>query len=117
MAKQKVQNNKVYKIRRRSDGLFSTGGNYIRFEERGKTWSSLSALSSHLTNTLGSSFLNCLDDDNEIIVEKFFNTRNPYLDCEIIESELKFEVLDDVYRYHATRKIRGKKNAVQNSKE
>jgi len=33
MAKQKIKNNKVYKIRRRSDGLFSTGGNYIRFEE------------------------------------------------------------------------------------
>lgn len=108
MAKKKASN-KVYRIRRRSDGLYSTGGLYPRFDTKGKTWNNLSALSGHLTNTFGEGgYLNCLDKNNEIIVEKFFNTKNPYLNCEIVEAELKFEVVEDVYRYHATRKLKKK---------
>ncbi len=107
MAKAKQTSNKAYKIRRRSDRLFSTGGLYlIRFEEKGKTWNNLAALTNHLTMVLKE--CNCLDKNNDIIVEKFFVTSNPYLDCEIVESELKFEVLDDVFRYHATRKRKNK---------
>lgn len=38
----------AYKIRRRSDGLFSSGGMYPRFGPKGKTWSSIGLLNQHL---------------------------------------------------------------------
>jgi len=39
----------VYKIRRESDGLFSTGGTCPRFTKKGKVWTSMGALKGHLT--------------------------------------------------------------------
>lgn len=38
----------IYKIRRNADGLFSSGSVYPRFSEKGKTWSSRGAVTSHL---------------------------------------------------------------------
>lgn len=38
----------VYKIRRVSDGLFSTGGLYPKFTRSGKAWPSIGALKCHL---------------------------------------------------------------------
>lgn len=38
----------VYKILRKSDGLYSTGGYGPRFTKTGKTWSNLGGLSNHL---------------------------------------------------------------------
>lgn len=40
---------KIYKIRRKADGLFSTGGSYPRWNVSGKSWLSLKALSGHLS--------------------------------------------------------------------
>lgn len=41
--------NFVYKIRRKSDGLFSGGGTwYVKFSKRGKIWKQLNHLTSHL---------------------------------------------------------------------
>ena len=37
-----------FKIRRKSDGLFSTGGTTPKFTKNGKTWSSIGALKNHL---------------------------------------------------------------------
>lgn len=39
----------VYKIRRDSDGLFSTGGTVPNFTKKGKVWTSMGALKGHLT--------------------------------------------------------------------
>lgn len=39
----------VYKIQRNSDGLFSSGSIYPRFSEKGKTWNSRGAVTSHLS--------------------------------------------------------------------
>ena len=41
-------NKLVYKIRRRSDGLFSTGGGWPSFKAKGKQWASAGALHAHL---------------------------------------------------------------------
>lgn len=44
--------NKIYKIRRKDDGLFAPGGfrySPIRWNKEGKTWNSLGALHSHLS--------------------------------------------------------------------
>lgn len=61
----------VFKIRRRSDGLFSTGGGYPRFNKKGKTWNKIGYLRRHLsmfaTQTL----------------------RRFYSDCEIVEFKVE----------------------------
>lgn len=38
----------VYKIRRKSDGLFALGGDRAAFGPKGKTWSGLGPLKNHL---------------------------------------------------------------------
>lgn len=38
----------MYMIRRKSDGLFSSGGVDPKFKKRGKVWNNRSALSNHL---------------------------------------------------------------------
>lgn len=37
----------VYKIRRKTDGLYSKGGTYPTFSKTGKTWNTRGALSNH----------------------------------------------------------------------
>lgn len=60
---------KVYKIRRKSDGLFSSGGSAPHFTNKGKTWSQKGHVTSHI-NMLG----------------KYVS--GYYSDCEIVEYEL-----------------------------
>ena len=55
----------IYKIRRKSDGLFSSGGTGPRFSATGKVWTTLGALKNHLN-----------------LLEK--NGARHYQDCEII---------------------------------
>ena len=43
--------NNIFKIRRKSDGLFlSNGGNYWTFNKFGKVWKKINHVKSHLTN-------------------------------------------------------------------
>lgn len=44
-----------YKIRRTSNGLFSTGGTSPRFNTKGKVWRTMQALSAHLALSAGES--------------------------------------------------------------
>jgi hypothetical protein len=39
----------VYKIRRKTDGLFSSGGTYPTFSKKGKTWTARGHVTSHLS--------------------------------------------------------------------
>jgi len=57
----------VYKIRRRVDGLFSTGGSAPRFTKNGKMWSTIANLKRHLSGMRTGSF------------------EDYYSDCEIVE--------------------------------
>ena len=43
-----IETYKVYKIRRKSDGLFSGGGSSPSFGKTGKEWYSMAAVASHL---------------------------------------------------------------------
>jgi hypothetical protein len=43
----------IYKIRRRSDGLYSKGGGWPNFSAKGKSWPSLGALHAHLNLVYG----------------------------------------------------------------
>lgn len=56
-----------YKIKRRSDDLFSTGGSFPRFTKKGKIWRTLGHLRSHL---------------NSVGVRRGYQV---YDDCEIVE--------------------------------
>jgi hypothetical protein len=38
----------MYRIRRKVDGLFSTGGGYPRWTKKGKVWNSIGSLKAHL---------------------------------------------------------------------
>lgn len=65
----------VYKIRRKSDGLFSMGGSWPRFNKNGKIWKQKGHLTSHLN----------------IVFDNFRNQRHHrdhYDDCEIVAYEL-----------------------------
>jgi hypothetical protein len=44
---------KLYKLRRKSDGLYSTGGTSPGWSKKGKTWNTLAALSGHLAQHRG----------------------------------------------------------------
>lgn len=58
----------VYKIRRRSDGLFSTGGTRPRWTTLGKVWSGRGHLKNHLRLAQTHKFASTL-----------------YVDCEVVE--------------------------------
>ena len=67
----------IFKIRRKSDGLFSAGGSTPTFTKLGKLWK----MQGHLTNHLRQLH-------NGIGTFKTLNNRHIYANCEIIEYEL-----------------------------
>lgn len=68
----------VYKIRRKSDGLYSeagSGGPWVRFSEIGKTWNHVRHAIQHVKST------------NKLC--EFFNRPSPYaVGCEIVVFDL-----------------------------
>lgn len=68
----------VYKIRRMSDGLFSTGGSYPRFTKVGKIWKRPGDVTNHLN-----------------VVHSWGNSR-VYGDCEIVKYRLENHRIDGV---------------------
>lgn len=66
----------VFKIRRKADGLFSTGGIEPRWDKKGKTWNGIGQLKNHL-NQFKPQFKG--DDDTTI---------KTYKGCEIVWYEL-----------------------------
>jgi hypothetical protein len=78
-------NKTVYKIRRKSDGLYSTGGHYPSFTVKGKVWNSKSALHNHLnfnptTTTYSYS-------QNPFIGAQY-EKHDAYAGCELVEIEV-----------------------------
>lgn len=67
-----------YKIKRRSDGLFSNGGSCPKFTKKGKIWRTMGHLRSHLNN---------------VGVRRGFQI---YDDCEVIELVLNEHILCSV---------------------
>ena len=70
--------NIVYKIRRRTDGLFSMGGSTPSFNKKGKIWKQRGHLTSHI-NQLWNSGLSYSSSNN---------TGHVYKDCEIVPYEI-----------------------------
>ena len=68
---------KAYMIRRKSDGLYSTGGTAPSFNKKGKVWSSIGALKNHIIQGVNTNYNRkafCL-----------WHTFADYKNCEIIE--------------------------------
>ena len=64
----------VYKIRRKTDGLFSVGGSTPDFNKVGKIWKQKGHLTSHLSQLWGGT--------------GSYNNQHVYQDCEIVPYEL-----------------------------
>jgi len=62
----------VYAIRRRSDGLFSTGGSSPKFTKKGKRWSTIGHVKAHLSMFVGFGY------DNSSV----------YAGCELVAFEI-----------------------------
>lgn len=50
---------RVYRIQRRSDGKFSTGGSYPRFTTKGKSWQQLGHVKAHLRQATTHNYQDC----------------------------------------------------------
>jgi hypothetical protein len=61
---------RIYRIRQRSTGLWSSGGSDPKFGKRGKTWDQIGHLSSHMTSLLdsqGRKAITNVYDDAEVV--------------------------------------------------
>ena len=68
----------LYKIRRKSDGLFSTGGQNPDFTKQGKVWKKKGDINSHITMITDS--YRDIHDKNKY--------PHPYMGCEVVLYEL-----------------------------
>ena len=64
----------IYKIRRKSDGLFSSGGSCPQFTKKGKNWSGLGPIKLHMHQLLD--------------IYGKIRDREVYKDCEVIKYEM-----------------------------
>lgn len=58
----------AYKIRRKTDGLYSNGGNMPSFTVNGKTWKNFGGLTNHVKNIASQKTKQMYIDDCELIV-------------------------------------------------
>jgi len=70
----------AYMIRRKSDGLFSSGGMSPKFDKKGKIWGTVGALKNHLVFA----YDNYYNRGSVKLNANFY----PYLECEIVVFEL-----------------------------
>lgn len=80
---------KIYRIRRKSDGLFSTGGMSPRFTKKGKIWQGLGPLKNHLNLLLDQrkTSLRHKRDEKSPYHSGYrdYNEKFIYEECELIE--------------------------------
>jgi septin family protein len=85
----------VYKIRRKSDGLFSTGGENPSFNKRGKTWSARGHITSHLSQ-LSSKTKNLYYNNCEVVcfeIEQFESSATDVLEWKPTEKTIRAKEL------------------------
>jgi hypothetical protein len=104
---------KLYMIQRRSDGLYSSGGAYPQFSKAGKIWKTMSTLNLHLTSVYKGWRANgCLKAGDDGKYSKFDiaafadMVKNPYINCDIVEVELTPTTAKDVFTHIALRYLK-----------
>jgi hypothetical protein len=80
---------KIYKIRQKSTGLFSKGGNPPKFDKIGKTWTSFKNIKLHFMMISASYNDEC----------KFFYDPDKIKDLEVIEYRLVCTSVMESYRF------------------
>ena len=98
---------KVYMIRRKADGFFSSGGMQPKFSSVGKIWRNLNTLHNHLSLFRRTWKPSGYDENGKFQ----FGERIPngcyimdfYKDCEIVECSISIEKSTDVFEYEQTR--------------
>ena len=100
-----MKEQKLYMIRRRKDGLFSTGGVWPTFATNGKMWRSMGSLNGHLSQVYSIQLSRGEDGRKSVLsIEKFADmTHNPYYECDLVEVELKHEIVKDIFTHLALR--------------
>jgi hypothetical protein len=80
---------KVYKIRRKTDGLFSTGGSSPGFTTQGKTWGRKNHATCHISN---------IKSNMKYWKEMHpaATPHNPYKDCELVEYIITESKTEDI---------------------
>ena len=73
----------VYKIRRKSDGLFSMGGTTPRFNKLGKIWKQKNHLTTHLQQVSQAWYIGC-----EIVTYEVTETENSAINLKDYLAEL-----------------------------
>lgn len=95
----------VFKIRRKSDGLFSSGGVDPHFNKIGKAWATESTMRSHLT-LVGDGPLQGYAygiTDEKLRDNRKKNLLDRYRDCEIVKFEVVESFTTDVETYEDVR--------------
>jgi len=92
---------KIYMIRRLTDGLYSSGNTYPTFSEKGKMWTTTSALNGHINNLFKSKGI--LGYDKSFHPDKFYDATNPYRDCEIVSAKIEAEHIANAFEYFSER--------------
>jgi len=72
---------KIYKIRNRDTGLFSTGGTYPRWEKVGKVWKARNHLTNHLTT---------------VAVEGVYGSNADVVEYEVTEQATSIQTVPDL---------------------
>lgn len=67
----------VYKIQRKSDGLYSKGGTSVQFAEKGKTWNARGHVTLHLSQ-----------------LDKY--EKQKYVGCSVVEFEIVETAVDEI---------------------
>jgi hypothetical protein len=81
------------------DGKFSTGGSYIRFTKNGKTWSTQSGLTNHITQVadinryIGCTLITITENgsSSEHIEDFILNKLKSYYDLKLKDSTSKYD--------------------------
>lgn len=95
-----MSDKKIYMIRRVTDGLFSSGTSYPYFSKRGKMWTTVGSLKSHMLMVMERcDVINYLDKTYH--PDKFYEAKNPYKDCEIVESEISYKPVQNAFQFFA----------------
>ena len=90
-------NTLVYRIKRKSDGLYSTGGSCPRFTKKGKTWSSIGNLKNHL-NMVGNSYHNPISNQTNWRASGYDNCEIEVF--QVVHAEYFHSLSDDLLKQY-----------------
>ena len=115
---------KIYMIRNKKNGLYSTGyyrGHFTSNMAYAKMWTSFQGVRNHLTSFLRQKKIKTWNRETrkwEFNGGEFFKLDNPYLEAEIVEIQLNHTPVQEVYPFiletEKKKQPKGRKKKVKN---